>query len=147
MRFIALTLLLIGSLVSISCERALRSQQPPEKWTTGFWYWHGSSPSAWQPVQPLDVLFFQAGTIDGPADTPLSVRNTRGDPWSVWAELPDELPPAREYWLVLRFARQSVPAIAAAAMIARRVSQLRALSQQRHWNLAGVQLDIDSPTR
>ena len=60
MRFITLPLLLIGSLASVSCDRALRSQQPPEKWTTGFWYWHGSSPGPWQHVQPLEVLFFQA---------------------------------------------------------------------------------------
>jgi hypothetical protein len=147
MRFITLPLLLIGSLASVSCDRALRSQQPPEKWTTGFWYWHGSSPGPWQHVQPLEVLFFQAGTIDGPADTPLSVRSNHGDTWSVWAELPDELPPAREYWLVLRFDRQSVPGMAAAPMVARRVSQLHALAQKRHWNLTGVQLDIDSPTQ
>ncbi|HEY1759733.1 MAG TPA: DUF3142 domain-containing protein [Bryobacteraceae bacterium] len=89
---------------------------------------------------PLDVLYFQAGTIEGG-----DVYN-RG--WSVFANLPAELPSAREYWIVLRFGHQSVPDASIAEAVAKRASELRALAQLRHqWNVVGLQLDIDSPTR
>ena len=139
MRHIALPLLLFGALALSGCASALHSQQPPSTWTTGLWFWQGSS-VVWSTAKPLDVLYFQVGEIvNHGAQSP--------EPWSIWAELPNRLPAAREYWLVFRFDRQAVPDLQAAPLLAWRVSQLRAIGQQRHLNVVGVQLDIDSPTR
>ena len=132
--------LLIASLVLCGCVGALHSQQAPLKWTTGFWFWQGSSVQASPSTKTLDALYFQAGEINegvGP----------QRQSWSVYAGLPEELPAASEYWIVLRFNKQGVPDLQAAPFVAQRVSQLRAEMQQEHHNVAGVQLDIDSPTR
>ena len=136
MRFVALPLLLAGFLGLTGCGGALQSQPAPS-WTTGFWIWQTDQLAAWQDSKPLDILYVHVGTIE----------HERGQPWSVWGNLPVGLPPAREYWLVLRFDRQDVPAQEAAPLVATRISQLRALAQQQHLNVAGVQLDIDCPTR
>ncbi len=138
MRLLALPSLLIASFGLCGCGGALRSQQPPPKWTTGFWFWQGSSSLASSIAEPLDVLYFHAGEIN---------KGYPREPWSVWGMLPEKLPAAREYWLVFRFDSQAVPDLEAAPLLARKVSQLRAEAQQRHLNVAGVQLDIDSPTR
>jgi hypothetical protein len=141
MRRVAVLFLLIVSLGLCSCGGALHSQQPPPKWTRGFWFWQGSSVGSFaSTTEPLDELYFQAGEINN------NVGPGFHD-WSVYAQLPEELPPAGEYWIVLRFNRQAVPDLEAAPIVARRVSQLRATAEQRHLNVAGVQLDIDSPTR
>ncbi len=139
MRLLALPFL-IASLGLCGCGGALRSQQPAPKWTTGFWFWRGSSVGTSPSAPPVDALYFQAGEING---GPGSYPQT----WGVYANLPDELPPAAEYWIVLRFDSQSVPDLQVAPLIARRISQLRAEMQLKHRNVAGLQLDIDSPTR
>jgi hypothetical protein len=50
----------------------------------------------------LDVLFVHAGDIHKG-----EYKTER--PWSVYSELPRDLPRAREYWLVFRYTRQGVP--------------------------------------
>ena len=60
----------------------------------------GSSADVSRDAGTLDVLFFQGGTID---------KYTR----SIRGQLPADLPPAREYWIVFRFERQQVPALSA----------------------------------
>lgn len=139
MRFLG-PLLLIGCVALSGCATSVHGRQPPPRWTTGFWFWPGGSADAPAAGGTLDVLFVHVGTID---KTPgLYAKG----PWSVYADLPDELPPAREYWLVLRFERQSVPDVQAAPILARRVSQLREAARRRRLRVVGVQLDIDSPT-
>ncbi|HEY4365449.1 MAG TPA: DUF3142 domain-containing protein [Bryobacteraceae bacterium] len=135
-----LAALLLACLALCGCGGALRSQPPAPKWTTGFWFWQGSSASVSPSAPPVDALYFQAGEIDG---GPGQYRQE----WSVYANVPGDLPPAAEYWIVLRFNSQSVPDVQVAPLIARRISQLRAEMQQQNRNLAGIQLDIDSPTR
>ncbi len=130
-------LLLIASLGFYGCADSL--QAPPTKWTTGFWFWQGSSAGV-SASQTVDVLFFHAGTIR--RETWQYGRT----PWSVGGQLPDELPRAREYWLLFRFEGQGVPDPAVASILARRIVQLRETARQRHLDVAGVQLDIDSPT-
>jgi hypothetical protein len=138
MHSLALPLLLIGSLALCSCADPLRSQPPP-KWTTGFWFWDGSSTADSGPVDTLDVLFVQAGTINQPS-------RFGGAEWSVYGRLPRDLPAAREYWLVFRFERQQLPALAAVSTIAQKFASLREQARQAHRNVSGLQLDIDCPT-
>jgi hypothetical protein len=103
----------------------LRSQQPPKAWTTGFWFWHGSSTGITPASDTLDVLFIHVGAI----------RNETGpyakEPWSVYGDLPDQVPPAREYWFVYRFERQGVPELEAAPILARQFSRLREAARAR----------------
>ena len=136
MRFVSLTLLILSALVSAGCGRALLSQQPTHEWSVGFWYWQGSSPGNWPDSKPLDVLYFQAGTVD---------QAPGRDP-SVWGALPNQLPAAREYWMVFRFDRQAPPGADAEPLLANTFARLLALARARGWNIAGVQLDIDCPT-
>ena len=132
------TCLLIASLSLIGCVDALRSRQPPQKWSTGFWFWQGNTTGGAWSGDPLDVLFIQAGTID--KDSSVTPK------WRVYGSLPDDFPDAREYWIVYRYERQGVPDLQAATILAREVSQTLAAMRKSNHNVAGVQLDIDSPT-
>jgi Protein of unknown function (DUF3142) len=142
MRSLDFLLPLIAALGMSGCADSLQSQ-PPAKWTTGFWFWNGSSTQNASPVGTLDVLFAQTGTI---FQSTLGNVGTRS--WSVVdGYLPEELPPAREYWLVFRFDHQGVPDLKAAPVLGATVFRLRESARKRHLNVVGVQLDIDSPTR
>jgi hypothetical protein len=114
-----------------------QSQAAPAKWTTGFWFWRGSEVDTTLHALPVDVLYVEAGSIDKPFPRA---------PWRVWGDLPRDLPQAREYWIVFRCERQQVPNAPIAPELARRISQLHEGARQKGWNVAGVQLDIDSPT-
>ncbi len=124
------------------CASSSRPQPPPEKWTTGLWFWDGSSTQNTSLVKTLDVLFVQAGTIR--LGTPGNLGRTS---WSVDGYLPEELPPARDYWLVFRYDHQGVPDLKASLVLGTEVFRLRDSARLRHLNVVGVQLDIDSPTR
>jgi hypothetical protein len=126
----------MASLGVSGCADRLQSQQLLAKWSTGFWMWDGN-PSG-LPFRPdnLDALFVHVGTI---GENP-----SRG--WSVYQKLPSHLPAAREYWLVYRYERQGVPDLTAAAVLAQEFSALREEARERQMNVAGIQLDIDSPT-
>ncbi len=133
MHLLGLLLSLIAFLALSGCADSLRSAPPPAKWTTGFWFWEGSSTNDSPDVGTLDVLFLQAGTIN---------KYTR----SIRGRLPDDLPAAREYWLVFRFERQRVPDLQAAPILASEFSRLQEEARQRGLKVVGIQLDIDSPT-
>jgi hypothetical protein len=147
MRLPEVSLLLIASLGLSGCVDSLRSQQPPTKWTTGFWFWRGSSIDTTRSSESLDVIFIHVGTISKD-DAPYVVRQATSPRqlWHAYAELPDQFPEAREYWLVFRFERQGVPDLPAAAIVAEQVAKLRKTALKEHLNVVGVQLDIDSPT-
>src|SRR5258708_27860562 len=102
MRLLAFLLSLIAFLDLSGCANSLKSEPPPVKWTTGFWFWQGSSTDVSPEVGALDVLFLQTGTI-------YKERYRNSAPWSVRGQLPDDLPAAREYWLVFRLALHPVP--------------------------------------
>ncbi len=119
----------------------MHSQPPGIGWTTGYWFWDGSSAQAALPIEKLDALFVQVGTIHQEAG-----RNS-GGAWSAYGHLPDMLPAAQEYWLVYRFDRQAVPDLQVVSILARELDGLRNSARKRHLNVAGVQFDIDSPTR
>src|SRR5258708_19312063 len=103
MRLLAFLLSLIAFLDLSGCANSLKSEPPPVKWTTGFWFWQGSSSDVSPEVGALDVLFLQAGTIH-------KERYRNSAPWSVRGQLPDDLPAARGYWLVFPFELQPLPA-------------------------------------
>jgi hypothetical protein len=140
--------LLVASLALCGCGGALQSQRPT-RLTAGFWFWQGSSADTAWPNESLDVLFVHVGTIYKQTAS-LYVRDANGanpyDHWQVYGQLPDHLPTAREYWLAFRYERQGVPDLPAASILAAEVSRLRELARQEHLNVAGIQLDIDSPT-
>src|SRR5690348_6473612 len=138
-RAAALPVILLAWLGSPGCVGRLHSETQP-KWTTGFWYWNGNAADA-APARAIpDLLYVHAGTIwrYGSRTVP--------DRWSVSGELPDSLPPAREYWLVFRKEEPGVPDVSAAMPLAQQVVRLQETARRRQLKLAGAQLDIDCPT-
>jgi hypothetical protein len=132
MRFAAFSLLLAESLIFSGCAGSLQSQSPPAKWTNGFWFWG----NGWGDLAPVEhvpgALFVQVATF--------------GEPPAFYAAIPDKLPPAREYWLVYRYGKQAIPDEASAPLIASSFARLQLEAGRRNLNVAGLQLDIDSPT-
>ncbi len=112
---------------------------PPTAFTTGFWFWSGSAARQPRPVPPLDTLYFHAGNIS-------ISRYQRPPDWSVLADIPPDLPPARQYWAVYRFDLHGVPSPKSVALLHDSFRQLAAQARYRNLPLAGFQLDIDSPT-
>ncbi len=144
MRRLELFFLSIAFSGLFGCASPLPSQRPPRKLTAGFWFWQGGSADVTVSGGPLDVLFVHVGTIRKETP-PLYVQRTGGQ-WHVYGSLTGELPAARKYWLVFRFEQQGVPDLQVAPMVAQEVSLLWADAQKRRLSVAGVQLDIDSPT-
>jgi Protein of unknown function (DUF3142) len=140
MRLAGLPLLLMASVVLSSCVDSLRSQPPPQRWTAGFWYWNDNSAKSAPSGYTAEVIYVHAGTIrkQGGGYSQMS--------WLVFGSLPDSLPAAREYWLVLRYEAQGVPDLSAAPFIVRQIRQLQNDARQRRLNVVGIQFDIDSPT-
>ena len=140
MRLPGVSLFLIAAFSLSGCVGSSQSSRPPTKSTVGFWFWHGSSAEATWSSESLEVLFLHAGTIR-------KAGGTRAhEQWQVFGELPDRLPAAREYWLVFRFEQQGVPGLPAASLLAREALRLQEAARRRHLKVAGVQLDIDSPS-
>lgn len=135
-------ILLIGSLGLSGCVAS--SQSPPTRWTTGFWFWEGSSLDPAYSGETVDVLFAQVGTIRSEG-----ARRPAAEPaerWFTYGRWPKQMPSARDYWLVYRYERQGVPGLPAAAQLAGEISNLRAEARERNLHVVGIQLDIDSPT-
>ncbi len=137
-----LALVPIASLALAGCAVSLSSA--PQVWTTGFWFWKGSSTSVTWSNEPLDVLFVQVGDIHHETWPALARGPFSG--WSAYGLLPRRLPAARDYWLVYRYDRQDIPDLKVVPMIADRVGDMLSEARERGLHVAGVQLDIDSPT-
>ena len=137
--FLLLTVGLCGCVVTGS------SQSPPPSWTTGFWFWEGSSLDTSYSGRLFDALYVQVGTIRQPEASPYNSQSPAAR-WSLYGQLPRSLPPARDYWFVFRYERQGVPTTEVAAMLASEVVGLQAVAKRRNLHVAGIQLDIDSPT-
>ncbi len=140
MRLPGLSLLLMASVVLSSCVDSLGSQPPPRKWITGFWYWNDNSAKPAPSGETAEVIYLHAGTIRKQAG------GYTQEPWLVFGSLPDSLPAAHEYWLVFRYEAQGVPDLSAAPFIVREIHLLQNDARRRRLNVAGIQLDIDSPT-
>jgi len=105
MRVAAVCALLIATLGLCSCESS-RGQQTSTKPTIGFWFWQGSSAGEEWSGPPIDALFVHVGIIGRQSFLNVSGPNKQ---WNAYGQLPDRLPPAREYWLVYRYEMQGVP--------------------------------------
>jgi hypothetical protein len=114
------------------------SAQPPADWKTGFWFWEGSSAEITASI-PVDVIYAHSGTIQRrpPFDR---------QPWGVFGNLPDDLPDAREYWLVYRFNEAGLPTREVLPELRTHINEQLADARRGKLPVAGVQLDIDSPT-
>jgi hypothetical protein len=141
------TILVWASLVLTGCAASLSSQQPPPKLSTGFWFWTATDPGSTLRCLPVDVIFVHVGDISK-EPVPLYLRKGGGPSvhWNAWAVLPDELPAAKEYWLVWRYRNQGVPDVQVAPMVAENFARVSWDARKRGLNIAGIQLDIDSPT-
>ena len=137
-RLLQMFCLVLASLSLTRCANTLHSQQTSQKWSTGFWFWHGNTTGGAWSGEPLDVLFIHVGRI--------TESNSPLQRWGVYGELPDDFPEAREYWLVYRYERQGVPGRESAQVLAREASRLMAAARKLNLKVAGIQLDIDSPT-
>lgn len=146
MRLAVAAVLLVQSILLLGCSPSLSSRPRPSGWSTGFWFWHGSALDAERFPGPVDVLYVHAGYIRGGEDSRFIRPTSRERSWTAFGALPEELPAAREYWLVWRFERQGVPDLPAAPPVAREFARLAETARGLRLNVAGVQLDIDSPT-
>src|SRR5689334_3158742 len=117
LRFVLFACLLLACLAMLGCGGDLSSQPPPQNWTTGFWFWNGSAVRSASAPQSIDVLYVQAGTL-------YRATGPNGPASKFVQKLSDELPPAREYWLVIRFDRQSIPDREAVPLLAQTVEEL-----------------------
>jgi hypothetical protein len=147
MRAARIALALAGILFLTGCVPSASSQSREPRWTTGFWFWDYGYVDKVLPAETLDTLFVRVGEIRKDAP-PLYVRapENREERWVVWGELPKELPPAQEYWLVFRFEQQGVPDSTVVPTLEETLARLAVEAKYRHLKVAGVQLDIDSPT-
>lgn len=142
MRVLEAVLLLIGTRGLSGCVAS--SQSPPVHWDTGFWFWQGSSLDPAYSGETVDVIFVQVGTIS--LDSGRRLPAESAEQWNSYGQWPDQMPPARDYWLVYRYERQGVPGLPAAMKLAEEISRLRAEARERNFHVVGIQLDIDSPT-
>lgn len=139
LRFAGVICLLIPAFVALRG----RSDQRPHtvNWTTGFWFWDGSSAGMGAGLDPVDVIYCQAGAISRQMTT------SGNGSWDAWVSWPSDLPQAREYWLVLRSDTRAAPPVTLAPVVAHGVIEALAEGRRRGARVAGVQFDIDSPTR
>jgi hypothetical protein len=146
MRVFHIPMLAIVSVLLSGCSASWSKPNPPQKWSTGFWLWQGTYNPAEPPRGPIETLYVQIGEIRH-AERYDQVPGTQANrKWTASAWLPKNLPDAKEYWVVFRCDRQTVPDLQSAQMASQQL--LGVLGQARVWNLnvVGVQLDIDSPT-
>ena len=134
--------LLIAGAGLFGCGRSIEDPAPPTKWTTSFWFWEGSSASVADAIGPVDAVYCQVGSVVKQRMIWLG----RG-PWTVSGNLPERLPQAHEYWLVFRSVSPGVPALQAIQELRPVVYYLQQEGRRRGLNVAGIQLDVDSPTR
>ncbi len=129
--------LLAATLLLTGCRPA--PTPPPAGFTTGFWFWQGSAFRQPRPVPPVDVLYIHVGNIRFD-------QFPSGSRWYAGGDIPSDLPPARQYWLVLRCDLHGVPDLKSVPLLLESMHRLAAEARDRKLTLAGLQLDIDSPT-
>jgi len=121
-------LLLLFALISLGC----RGEPPPAiPFRTGFWFWSNSWAGAPSSRGPVDDIYCKVGSFQS----------------FVQASLPEGLPKAGRYWLVLRYEGKGVPSPVMAAKFAEAITGLEQEADRAHLMVAGIQLDVDSPTR
>jgi len=96
--------------------------------------WHDGEVAAGPPV---DVIYHHSGGF----------RKNFNYTWIVFGNLPDHAPAARAYWLVFRYDGSGLPPTEMIPKLTERVRALALEARRRGFPLAGIQLDIDSPSR
>jgi hypothetical protein len=123
-----------------SCIRSARGETHSEPFSFGFWWWRSyDSPAV--SSRPADLIYAQAGSINLHRSGWPSERRPL-----VWGDLPPNLPPASEYWMVYRQENQGAPEDAAANELIANIWAVWGEARSHHIKMAGVQLDIDSAT-
>lgn len=115
-------------------------EAPKPTWKVGFWFWRGSSTLKKQPA--VDVLFVQAGSISKRYGWAGSAPA-----WEVERYPIDQLPEAKEYWLVFRFEDETAPDLQTVPSVVEAVADIRRELLPINQRVQGIQLDIDCPTR
>ena len=141
MRISSLASLLLAIFISSGCNNSPNHPQPSPAWSIGFWFWTGSQASLTTGIEPIDYIYchtgnFQDGTFRGKKNT-----------WTINSFLPKVLPVARQYWLVFRSEGNGIPPLEVVSKLLQSVADLQAEANQRGLYIAGIQLDVDSPTR
>jgi hypothetical protein len=142
MRSGILVLVIAAAIALCGCraaEATASAQTKGPNWATGFWFWGGSS-AAVTASTTADVLYVQAGKI---------YRGGWGErqAWGVSMDTSvDRLPPAREYWFVVRSDEPGLPDPEIAAPLIANTAELLRDAKRQNLPVTGIQLDIDSPT-
>ena len=131
--------LLLTLTILANCGGQHPTPQTKPTWEFGYWFWQGSAAEV-KSTAPIETIYFQAGAIE------VNENRRYGEPWTVYARLPMELPPARNYWAVLRMNQHRVPDSSTIPTLAREWKELATAAAERNIKIAGVQLDIDCPT-
>ncbi|MEZ5400361.1 MAG: DUF3142 domain-containing protein [Bryobacteraceae bacterium] len=114
----------------VSCSRGAGGPKP-ERWSNAFWLW---GDTAVESAVAVDELFVLAGTV-------------RKGGTTLAGGLPERIPPAGAYWLAFRFYERTAPRPLSIQPLVNRIAELRKLAAARKLAVAGVQLDVDCPTR
>ncbi len=138
-RLVALGMGIVAAVVLFSRIHTTHAQ-PAVKWQTGYWVWNQVGTRDASGKVPVDEIYVYAGELN--RQTPWNANL----PWTVWTHLPDRVPDAASYWMVFRAERQMIPDVASAVELGKQIAVVREVARQRHWNVIGVQLDVDSPT-
>lgn len=134
-----LTLTLLGVGATSACKSGASQSRPStQPWSTGFWFWQGSSVGEGAIRTTPDLLYVQAGHIfqNGNVSTA----------WGAYGIMPQDLPPAKRYWIVFRADNPGMPSLNAVPVLSRSVAALLAGARRQSLPISGVQLDIDCPT-
>jgi hypothetical protein len=136
-------LLALFMLAMCSCSRPARGDATSGKFSVGFWYWGNTSDKPSPSSYVADSIFVHAGRMN-PPDNPLNIHHA--SKWEIYEDLPRNLPPASEYWMVYRNEAQLVPGAEVTGKLIDSIWKLWGEARRRHLNVTGIQLDIDSPT-
>ncbi len=126
--------LLALAILAGSCASKPAPGPLPAAWNIGFWVWHFGDAA---PGPPVDVVYHYSGGF----------RKDYTHPIEVFGNLPDNPPAARAYWLVFRYDGSGLPPAQLIPKLLDRVRALALETRRRGLPLAGIQLDIDSPSR
>lgn len=142
MNTLAVLLILFFSTLC-SCSRSARGESRPEKFSVGFWCWGEDYVQRAPSSRTADAMYVHAGSILAPEARPGYVVRRN---WTVYHQLRENIPPASEYWIVFRAEAQGVPDPVITDDLIDHVWQLWREARLRDLPLAGIQLDVDSPT-
>ncbi len=132
--------LILAALGLFGCPAPRKEQSPRSTWSIGFWFWTGGSTVPVAAGDKIDDIYCHVGDL-------AKGGQPANSPWNVFGSLPQPMPQASRYWLVFRSEVPSVPPEQAATELLRVIPGLLEKANRHGLKVAGIQLDIDSPTR